>query len=103
MKKGAKPVITTPFEDDFNLITHDKKLHQELLTDIESNIKSIGLVIKPQKCGSLSIVGGRTVNIEFNLRDEIQKNNICIESVIDKPLKFLGQRFVEQTHQVQCL
>ena len=42
MKKGAKPVITTPFEDDFNLITHDKKLHQELLTDIESNIKSIG-------------------------------------------------------------
>ena len=57
-QKGAKSVITTPFADDFNLITHNKTMHQILLADIETKIKSMGLVIKPKKCRSLSIQGG---------------------------------------------
>ena len=46
--KGAHPVITTPFADDFNLITHNKTMHQTLLTDIEKKIKSMGLIINPR-------------------------------------------------------
>ena len=57
--KGAKSVITTPFADDFNLITHNKNLHQQLVTDVERKIISMGLVIKPKKCRSLSIVKGK--------------------------------------------
>ena len=65
-------------------------MHQALLADIETKIKSMGLVIKPKKCRSLSIQGGKTVNIEFTLKDEVLDENIIIASVIDKPLKFLG-------------
>ena len=68
---GAQSVITTLFADDFNLITHNKSMHQALLADIETKIKSMGLVIKPKKCRSLSIQGGKTVNIEFTLNDEV--------------------------------
>ena len=61
--KGALPVINTPFADDFNLVTHNKSMHQALLKDIEEKIKSTGLVIKPKNCCSLSILGGKTTNI----------------------------------------
>ena len=88
--KGAHPVITTPFADDFNLITQNKTMHQALLTDIETKIKSMGLVIKPKKCRSLSIQAGKSVNIKFNLKDEGLDQNVDIASVIDNPLKFLG-------------
>ena len=88
--KGAHSVITTPFADDFNLITHNKNMHQALLTEIETKIKSMGLVIKPKKCRSLSIQGGKTVNIQFTLKYEVLNDNVSIASVIEKPLKFLG-------------
>ena len=65
-------------------------MHQALLSDIETKIKSMGLVIKPKKCRSLSILKGKTVNITFNLKDEALGQNVDIDSVIEKPLKFLG-------------
>ena len=36
--KGVKSVVTTPFADDFNVITHDKNMHQKLVTDISKKI-----------------------------------------------------------------
>ena len=53
-------VITTPFADDFNILTRDKALHQQIVKDVEKNIKSMGLIIKLKKCRSLSIVSGKT-------------------------------------------
>ena len=50
----------------------------------------MGLVIKPKKCRSLSILGGKTTNIEFNLRDVVLNEDIGIASVIEQPLKFRG-------------
>ena len=34
--------ITTPFTDDFNLISNNKKKHQELIHDIQEKVKSMG-------------------------------------------------------------
>ena len=91
-------VITTPFADDFNIITHNKTMHQALVTDVENKLKSMGLVIKPKKCRSLSIQGGKTVNIPFRLKDKETGEDVIIDSVIEKPMKFQGQ-----TVQMQCL
>ena len=95
VKHGVKSVITTPFADDFNLITQNKTMHQELVTDVENKIKSMGLVIKPKKCRSLSIHKGKTVNIQFQLKDKETGDNINIASVIEKPMKFLGSEVAE--------
>ena len=87
--KGVKSVVTTPFADDFNVITQNKSMHQKLITDIAEKIKSMGLELKPQKCRSLSIEKGKVEKVTFVLEDENNKD-IHIDSVIDKPMKFLG-------------
>ena len=87
-----KNVITTPFADDFNLITNNKTIHQKLLSDVEEKIKSMGLVLKPRKCRSLSIIGGKTVNSPFYLHEKQSEKTIQIASVIDQPMKFLGSQ-----------
>ena len=87
---SAINVITTPFADDFNIITHNKTMHQTLVTDVEKKLKSMGLVIKPKKCRSLSIQGGKAVNIPFRLKDKDTGEDVNIASVIEKPMKFLG-------------
>ena len=80
--KGAHSVITTPFADNFNLITHNKTMQQTLLTDIEKKIKSMGLKIKPKKCRLISIQTGKTVNtICKNKPDENQSYKILIHAL----------------------
>ena len=59
-----------------------------MINDIEEKIKSMGLVIKPGKCASLSIQSGRASESIFHLTEGVQK--IPIELVKNKPLKFLG-------------
>ena len=71
--KGVKSVVTTPFADDFNVINHNKNMHQKLVTDISKKIKSIGLELKPKKCRSLSIEKGKVVNVIFKLEDDNRK------------------------------
>ena len=87
--KPATYVVTTPFADDFNVITRDNTQHQNLVSNVEQKLKTMGLVIKPQKCRSLSIQNGKTVNIQFQIHDNVG-NPVKIASVIEKPLKFLG-------------
>ena len=87
--KGVKSVITTPFADDFNVITRDKFIHQELVTSVEEKLMSMGLVIKPKKCRSISIEKGKPEILKFCLKSD--KNEfIEIDSVLERPLKFLG-------------
>ena len=71
--KGVKSVVTTPFADDFNVITQNKNMHQKLITDIAEKIKSMGLELKPQKCRSLSIEKGKVEKVTFRLEDENNK------------------------------
>ena len=62
-------IITTPFADDFNLISDNKKTHKKLLTDIESKAKTMGFLFKQSKCRTLSIVSGRSENVTFVLNN----------------------------------
>jgi hypothetical protein len=80
---GSK-FITTPFADDFNLMTTNKRTHQRLLNEISVWTKSMNLKLKPVKCKSLSIVSGKPTPIEFSLGE----NNVS--SIKDDPHKFLG-------------
>ena len=84
-------VVTTPFADDFNLITRNKVIHQKLVTDIAEKIKSMGLELKPQTYRSLSIVDGKTENVTFKVKNKDEKE-INIDSVIDRPMKLLGSK-----------
>ena len=89
-KTNVKNVSTTPFADDFNIISREHMKHQTLVTDVENKLVTMGLVIKPSKCRSLSIVKGKYTNITFQLKDKISGNPVNIFSVLDKPMKFLG-------------
>ena len=48
-------VLTTPLADDFNVITKCEIKHQNILSDIESKIDSLGYSIKTPKCRSITI------------------------------------------------
>ena len=56
---GEEKFITLPYADDFCLITTDKRTHQRILNQINENIKSLGMKIKPSKCRSFTIRGGK--------------------------------------------
>ena len=87
-------VNTTPFADDFNVMSRNTKEHQKLVTDVEKKLQSMGLVIKAPKCRSLSMQSGKTTNIHFYLNES---TNIVtpISTVIEKPMKFLGSEVQE--------
>ena len=77
-------IITTPFADDFNIITTNRRTHQRIINEINSCCKSMGLKLKPSKCRSLSIVSGSSEEIFF----EIDGNKV--ETLTSKHHKFLG-------------
>ena len=91
--KEKTTIITTPFADDFNLISRNKKQHQALLSDVEEKAKSMGLIFKPKKCRSLSISSGRVENVSFVLSDPNDNNlKTHIQTTHEKPHKFLGSQ-----------
>ncbi len=76
--------ISSPFADDFCLISRNKRTHQRLVSRISKLTKTMGLKLKPSKCRSLSIVSGKPTAVEFNL-DESK-----IPTLEKEPHKFLG-------------
>ena len=87
-------MITTPFADDFNLISRNTKQYQTLVTDVEKKLLSMGLVLKASKCRSLSIKGGKTISAEFYLKNQTEEAT-PIFSVLEKPMKFLGSEVTD--------
>jgi hypothetical protein len=79
-------VISTPFADDFNVITTNSRTHQRLLKNVERFAKSLNLSLEPTKCKSLSICAGHSKNVQFKLSD------LNIDSILNSPEKFLGSR-----------
>ena len=49
-KLGDISHVTTPYADDFCLISTNLKSHQKLINDIHSQITSMGMKLKPSKC-----------------------------------------------------
>ena len=76
-------VVTKPFADDFNIISHNKNLPQQIITDVFKKAKTMGLWFKPSKCWSLSISSGKPKDVTFVLKDPEDTTNTThhIESV----------------------
>ena len=90
----SKRIITTPFADDFNLLTGHKTRHQTLQDDLQSKTASMGLVFKPKKCRTMSVCGGKPSQVEFSLLEVSEQNvsrRVVLKSLKDEPHKFLGQ------------
>ncbi len=79
-------IVSTPFADDFNVITSHSRVHQRILRNVENFAKSMNLVLEPTKCKSLSICSGSSKVIEFSL------NSGIIQSIANSPEKFLGSQ-----------
>jgi hypothetical protein len=89
--KTQTNIITTPFADDFNLITKNETLHQKLTTEIEEKASTMGFLFKPSKCRSLSICLGSPKDVTFVLSNSNQSDQcVPIETVYTRPHKFLG-------------
>ena len=89
---GKAKVLTTPFADDFDLITNNCKKHQKLQLDVQRKAESMGLCFKPSKCRSLSIKRGQ-VNGEhkfFLLTGGGEE--VSLKTMEDDPHKFLGSQ-----------
>ena len=89
--------ITTPFADDFNLITTNKRTHQRLINNINGWINSMGLKLKPPKCVSISIISGKPTPVNFEI------NNSPINTLQSAPHKFLGSHLTFQNKQSEIL
>ena len=87
---GVMNVTTTPFSDDFNLITKNETQHQNLVLDVEKKLKTMGLVRKVLKCRSLSIVKGKIKNVKFYFKNDEDNTIEYISTISEKPMKFLG-------------
>jgi hypothetical protein len=90
----SQRVITTPFADDFNLMTGHKLRHQTLQDDLQSKTASMGLVFKPKKCRTMSICAGKPCQVDFTLQEVSEDNvsrKVVLKSLKDEPHKFLGQ------------
>ena len=61
-------VITTPFVNDFNLVSNNKGLQQKLIKDVVKKAETMGLHFKPSKFWSLSILGGSPKDVSFAKR-----------------------------------
>ena len=81
---NGQSFISTPFADDFCLISRNKRTHQRLISRISKLTKSMGLKLKPSKCRSLSIVSGKPTPVKFQLEEDI------IPTLEEEPHKFLG-------------
>ena len=91
---SVKSVNKTPLADNFNIISKNSTQHQKLVTDVEKKLISMGLVLKSSKCRSLTLKSGKPVNTIFYLKED-SDNPTPIESVLTKPMKFLGSEVTE--------
>ena len=87
---GNCKVLTTPFADDFDLISNNFPRHQKLQVEVQKKAESMGLTFKPSKCRSLSIKGGRvSSDCTFFLLDG-NGEKVFLKTMEDDPHKFLG-------------
>ena len=60
-----RKLITLPYADDFCLITTHQRTHQKLINEIDTNIQSMGMMLKPSKCRSFSLSRGASKVVDF--------------------------------------
>ena len=77
--------ITLPFADDFCLVTTDLRTQQRIINQISSHIQAMGMMLKPSKCRSFSIRGGKPEIVHFKIDEAV------IPSIAEEEQKFLGR------------
>ena len=77
--------MTAPYADDFCLISTRSTSHQKMISELHTQISSMGMKLKPSKCRSLSLCAGRPEAIPFH----IGANEIA--SIRDEEQNFLGK------------
>ena len=87
---GKCKVLSTPFADDFDLVTNDTRRHQKLQLDVQKKAESMGLCFKPSKCRSLSIKGGRVAGEHQFFLKAADGEKVFLKTMEDDPHKFLG-------------
>ena len=76
--------ICTPFADDFNVMSRNKRSHQRILKNVHNRLDALRLTLKVSKCVSLSISSGSFQAAVFSL------NNIAIPTADKKDMFILG-------------
>ena len=89
---GKAKVLTTPFADDFDLITNNCKKHQKLQLDVQRKAESMGLCFKPSKCRSLSIKRGQVDGEHKFFLLTGGGEEVSLKTMEDDPHKFLGSQ-----------
>ena len=80
------PIVHTYY---INIISRNKTQHQKFIHNIEQKVASMGLILKPSKCKSLSIQAGKSNDVTFVLEDDKQVKT-HIETLTESSHKFLG-------------
>jgi len=80
----VKNFISTPFADDFNLITRDPRSHDRILRNVLSKLNDLRLTLKIPKCVSLGLKSGIFTAHKFTL------NDVVIPTADKKHLVILG-------------
>ena len=95
-KLQEEKFITLPFADDFCLITTDRRTHQRMIKQIDDHINSMGMMLKPAKCRSFSIKGGKAAKEIFKINDH------PVPSIEDEEQKFLGRVLFYSGKSSEC-
>ena len=85
MNENEENFITCPYDDDFCLITRDRRTHQRIINEISKHINSMGKKIKPSKCRSFSLRSGSPGIIHFDIE------GYKVPSIAEEEQKFLGR------------
>ena len=83
--EGINKYITLPYADDFCLITTNKRTHQKVINEIDNNINSMGMKLKPSKCRSFSLSSGSSKVVDFFIGE------YRVPSISEEEQKFLGR------------
>ena len=96
----TKTFISTPFADDFNLITRDPRTHERILRNILSKLEDLCLTLKVSKCVSLGLKSGSFTARVFSLNGidipTADKKNLVMFIPAHGDLKSPFQRILSQ-------
>lgn len=84
LNKPDEKINCLAFADDLTIITSRSSSMTKLLRDIDLNLKSVGMKLKPNKCRTFSLSRGVSKDTPFKL------GGIVMENINEEPMKFLG-------------
>ena len=66
-KLGDESYVSLPYADDFCLISTRRATHQNLIDKIHSQVSTMGLKLRPDKCRAFSLSAGKQDVVAFHI------------------------------------